>query len=206
VVQEFRDNPKRKPNASLGLDLLKSRISYWLNRADREVHPKRSFESLEKARDLSKRLRDFKGFTKWWSAVSFAAVCMALIIGAAILAQSKRKTFIYVYPTNYLRVISNVEPCDSDGTCGYRRVVQAVVNGVPYPETEMQFCEKPRFEQGHTLAWIQYTNTGECNSVDGFDVVRGADLLPTLPANCNPDYSQAKKAGHIACEGGRARF
>ena len=197
----------RKADKSTAYYFLRSRILHWLNRADREVDPKRRFESLEKARDLSKRLRDFRGFTKWWSAVAFASVCAGLVIGAAIYAQSSRKTFFYQYPNNYLRVVRNLDPCQSDGSCGYRFVVQAVTHGVAGPETEMHFCRdyQPRFEAGHTLLWIRYTDLGSCQTVGpedhGYDILRDSNGNPVLPPGCHGPVE-----GHVACEGGKANF
>lgn len=197
----------RQADKSTAYYFLRSRILHWLARADNESHPKKRFEYLEKARDYSRELRKKdKGFTHWWSALSFAALCLALILALVIYEQAKSETFFFVYPTNYLRVVQNLDACEADGTCGYRRLMQSVVNGVPNPETVMQFCDKPRFEQGHTLNWIRLIDTGSCWQIDGFSPLTDASGRASLAGNCNPDFSQAKKAGHVACEGGKARF
>lgn len=187
-MEEVRDNPTRKPVASSGLDLLKSRISYWLNRADRETHPKRRFESLEKARDLSKRLRDFKGFTKWWSAVSFAAVCMALIIGAAIIRSSEDHEI-----SNPRGVYQILNRYDSHH---YR--FKEIANGTPL---RVEFCDHgnkdwaAQLSAGLTINWLRYrvlnSETGtKCWDIEydgyGYRLMQNADGSPTLAPNCHP--------------------
>lgn len=189
------------------IEILRAKIQYWLARADKETNPKKRFEFLVTVQNLSRRLRlRDHGFAKWWSAISFASVCAAAVIACAIYMQSSKQTTTFQFPQNYLRIIKNLDPCEPDGTCGHRRMVQAVVNGVPNPETVMQFCEKPRFEQGYTLSWIRLTDDGSCWHIDGWSPVTDANGTDTLAGNCKGDYSQAKDVGHVACEGGRARF
>lgn len=152
----------------------------------------------------ARRVRRQKGSTWEWP-VAFALCCV--VIFAVAISRPARHTYFYQYPNNYLRVVKNLDSCQADGSCGYRFVVQSVTNGVAGPETEMHFCRslQPRFEQGHTLSWIRYTNIGGCSAIDGYDVVR-ANGVATLAPNCKADFTQAKDAGHITCEGGIAKF
>ena len=145
------------------------------------------------------------GFSPWFS-LGLAVLCASLLIVA--LSRTSRKTYTFKHPANYIRVVQNLDPCLPDGSCGYRFVVQSVVNGVAQPETSVRFCSslRPRFEAGHVLSWIRYTNLGSCLSIDGYDVVRDASGLPVPARNCKPDYSSAPVAGHLACVGGRAKF
>ena len=189
------------------IEILRAKIQYWLARADKETNPKKRFEFLVTVQNPSRRLRlKDHGFTKWWSAVSFASLCAVPLVACAIYMQSSKKSTFYQYPDNYLRIVQNLDPCEADGTCGYRRLVQVVVKGVPNPETVMQFCQKPRFEQGHTLNWIKVIDNGSCWEVDGWSPLTDSTGRDSLAGNCNPDFSQAKDAGHVACEGGKARF
>jgi len=132
-------------------------------------------------------------------------VCILMIVSIYWIAGRTRKTYFYSYPDHILRTVQNLDPCEADGTCGYRRLMQSVEYGVPNPETDMTFCDKPRFEQGHVFLWMRLTDIGPCWSVDGFAVLK-ENGFAKLPPNCKPDYSQAKEAGHIVCEGGRAKF
>jgi len=152
-------------------------------------------------RELAFRIRN-AGFSPW-PPVIFATGLTVVI--ALWLASRSRQTYFYSYPGNYLRTVQNLDPCEADGTCGYRRLMQSVEYGVPNPETDMTFCEKPRFEQGHVFLWMRLTDIGPCWSVDGFAVLK-ENGFAKLPPNCKPDYSLAPVAGHIACEGGKARF
>jgi len=195
----------RRPEKSTAYYFLRSRVRYWLSRADQEMDPKKRFEFLEHARDFARKVRIEKGFTPW-AAVTFAVVVVALT--ALWLASRMRATYFYSYPDNYLRIVRNVDTCLPDGSCGYRFVVQEVSKSGAGPETEMKFCRsmQPRFEAGHSLSWIRYTDLGNCQAINGYDVLRDSQRLPVLAPNCRPDYSVAKIAGHIVCDGGVARW
>ena len=180
-----------------------------------ELPPKKPVTSLPdfgtvvEIRKAKKRERS-KGISIWSALVFAVGAAAALVL---VLAPRTRNIYSYRYPDNYLRVLQNLDECKSDGSCGYRFVLQnvqrtasgQVVFGQP---TEMHFCKsmQPRFEAGHTLSWIRYADIGSCLAIEGYDTVKGADGLSTLPDNCKPDYSTAPEAGHIACEGGKARF
>lgn len=211
-MEQVTNNPGNAPVATVVSGTpqshvyLSSRIRHLLDRADNEAHPKKRFALLENARDLARRLRRNEGESPWWS-IGFAAFVAAALVGLAVVCWPK--AYSYSYPDDYLRVVQNIDPCLSDGSCGYRFVMQAVVSGRAFPETEMHFCAKglqPRFEAGHTLAWIRYINLGSCQSIDGYDVVRDSARSPILAPNCQPDYRLAPLAGHISCEGGRAKY
>jgi len=193
----------KKPSASTSI-YLRAAASNQFGKVEALPPTKEHWSEYERLRVLAFRLRKNAG-SAWWYVLVVAAVM--LIVIACWIARTMRNSFFYLYPHSYLRVVQNLDPCQPDGSCGYRFVMQAVVNGQAQEETEMHFCRglQPRFEQGHTLRWIRYTNLGSCNAIDGYDVVR-ENGLPTLPANCKPDYSQANEAGHIRCEGGKARF
>jgi hypothetical protein len=212
-VERFADNPSAEPDATTVLKSVSASKLNLLNRAKRQLEKveaaaepdlKKAWPEYEK---LRRYIRQFKqaGFSPW--PVTAVAGCCA--VGLIVLAaRNTRNTHYYHHPQNYLRVIQNLDPCLPDGSCGYRFVLQNVKDGVAYDPTEMHFCKslQPRFEAGHSLAWIRYTNLGSCISIDGFDVVRDSARNPILAGNCKPDYASAKDAGHINCEGGKAKF
>ena len=145
-----------------------------------------------------KKTRKREGGIGSWSAIAF---CVFVIVVVTIWITGRtRKTYFYQYPSNYLRIVQNVDP--------YSFVVQRVENGTPMEETEMHFCRdfQPRFENGHILRWIRFTDIGSCQTVGpedhGYDILRDANRLPVLAPNCKPDWA----ANHVACEGGKARF
>ncbi len=193
-------------NATVGFDrltYLRAALRHLLFKADREPDKKKAFELyLSGARELSKKLRSNRGFTKAWSSVAFAAACCALLYGAA---RNWSKSYFYSYPDNYLRIVQNVDPCFPDGSCGKRFIIQSISSGVANPETEMHFSEPQHFEAGMTFSWIRYQDHGGTAVVDGWDVVR-QEGRPILAPNCHPDYSDAPVAGHIKCIGGKALF
>lgn len=161
------------------------------------------FTTVEAIRARRKREQS-KGFSVAWPIVFAAAVCLLMLLW--LFARTSR-TFSYTYPDSYLRVVANLDSCDApDGTCGKRYLVQAVEQGFAYPETEMHFRDPQRFEAGHTFKWIRFKRIGSEVVTDGWDTLKGADGLPVLAPNCKPDYSKAPTAGHIRCEGGKARF
>lgn len=173
--------------------------------ADPEPDLKKKWPKYERLSSLVRKYKEVGEIL--WPATVLAS--SAVVLGALWVHAHWPKTYFYSYPDNYLRIVQNVDPCLTDGSCGYRFVVQAVVDGAALPETEMHFCAKgipPRFEAGHTLAWIRYANLGSCQSIEGFDVVRDSARNPILPDNCKPDYTFAKTVGHINCEGGKAKF
>jgi len=133
-----------------------------------------------------------------WAIVS----CIMLVL---VITRSTRNVYSYSYPDNYLRVIQNLDPCQADGSCGYRFIVQGVFGGATGQETEMHFCPRgmqPRFEAGHILAWIRYANLGSCQAIDGYDVLRDESRIPIIAPNCQFDWPN----NHIVCEGGKAKF
>lgn len=164
---------------------------------------KENWPEYERLRALAMRLRANAG-EAWWAVIIFAGACGIIIL--LWLASRTHDTYLYRYPADYLRVVKNLDPCLPDGSCGYRFVMQEVSNGVANPETEMHFCRnlQPRFEAGHTLSWIRFTNTGSCDAIDGYDVVRGTDGIATIAPNCTFDKSIPN--WHVRCEGGRAQF
>jgi hypothetical protein len=184
---------------------LRSRISHLLAQAEAEPDNLERWHLYQHIRELARGLRKQNGFLTWGSA-AVVLVAVGFLLSAIVRNWPTEK--FYSYPNDYLRVIQNLDPCLTDGSCGYRFVMQAVVNGKALPETEMHFCptgEQPRFENGHSLSWIRYANVGSCKSIDGFDVVREGKFASLAP-NCKPDYTLAPTAGHILCEGGRAKF
>lgn len=186
---------------------VRTEIEDLLERSDEAFDPGRRWDLLQMARDrmnLLHELRKIKAGWSSWVTVRFSLTLTAIAI--VCLAWTWPKGRVYSYPDDYLRAIENVGACLPDGTCGYRRVMQEVVNGVPQPEVEMNFCQMPRFEAGHILQWARIVQRGSCSEIDGFDVVRGSDRKPRLAPNCNPDYSEAPIAGHIKCPEGRAKF
>jgi|SRR5579864_1286621 len=195
---------RSEPEESMAHRAKKARLSVLLGKYEAETEVERKEELAERIWSLVHRIRsgDF-GFS---AQGAIAAVFAITILLVALLWHFRPATRLYSYPDDYLRVIQNVEPCEADGTCGHRRVMQEVVNGIPQLPVEMNFCQKPRFEAGHILQWIRTARRGSCTEIDGFDVVRGPDRLPVLAANCKPDYTLAPIAGHIACEGGSAKF
>lgn len=187
--------------------MLRDELDDLLQRSDEAFDPGRRWDLLQTARDrmnLLHQLRKLKAGWSSWATVGFSFGLTAITI--VLLISIWPKSRFYTYPDDYLRTIENVGTCLPDGTCGYRRVMQEVVNGVPQPEVEMNFCQMPRFEAGHVLKWARIVQRGSCTAIDGFDVVRGSDRKPQLAPNCNPDYSEAPIAGHINCPGGRAIF
>lgn len=197
--------PPKKPTERVGFNPRQISVRSRINTLLKQVHELDQQRDLvhDRIRKLTRVLRQDDGRTPWIPIMFAFGVCGIL---AMSLYHSWPRAHFYTYPDDYLRTIQNVDTCEPDGTCGYRRVMQEVANGVPQPETEMVFCEKPRFEAGHTLKWVRLVQRGSCTAIDGFDVVRGSNHLPTLPDGCVPDYSLAPMAGHIACEGGRAKF
>jgi len=201
--------------------LLKHRISSGLKALDKQsseeaqhdmgwnlmkfVREYRERKKVENMREVAPDFNRRKSAGYAWEGV-LAFVCILVISSAIWLASRTRQTYFWgPYPDHYLRVVQNLDPCESDGTCGYRRLMQAVVDGVPNPETPMTFCEKPRFEQGHTLLWIRLTNIGSCWAIDGWAPVT-ENGIAKLSGNCKPDYTLAPQAGHVACDGGKAKF
>ena len=193
----------KKPSASASL-YLRAATSNQANIVEPLPATKANWSEYERLRLLAWRLRRNAGFA-WWVPVLFAAAIAVLFL--LWLAARTSQTYYYTYPSNYLRVVQNLDPCDGpDGLCGKSYLMQAVVNGFPYPETELHFREPQRFEAGHTFRHITYKLIGGEVVTDGWDTLKGADGLPVLAPNCKPDYSKAPTAGHIRCEGGKARF
>jgi hypothetical protein len=195
---------QKKPSGSVSKIYLGAAIRHYLYKADRIPNEKEAFAQLEIVRELARRLRQNAGFSPWVPLSFAAAIAAAIVI---LLVTHTRHTYFYSYPDNYLRVVRNVDPCLPDGSCGYRFAMQAVTDGVAGEVTEMQFCKglQSRFEAGHTLRWIRYANLGSCQAIDGYDILRDSSG-PVLAPNCVKDYTTAPVAGHIACEGGVARF
>ena len=197
---------KKKPSASVPAAriYLKQAIRHYLYKAEAEPCEKASFAKLEIVRDLTRRLRRIDGYA-WWVPVLFATAIAALFLFSIIWRTSK--TYFYTWPDHSLRIVQNLDPCDApDGSCGRRFVVQAVEFGVPKPETVMHFRDPQHFEAGMTFSHISFKYIGSEAVTDGWDVVRDFEGMPVLAPNCKPDYSKAPTAGHIRCEGGKARF
>lgn len=148
--------------------------------------------------------RGEQGFSSW---LPIAFTVFVIVLAMLWIAGRRKHTYFYQYPGNYLRVVQNLDPCDSaDGLCGKSYLMQAVVNGFPYPETVMHFRDPQHFEAGMAFSHISFKYIGSEAVTDGWDVVRDFEGLPILAPNCKPDYSTAPTAGHIRCEGGKARF
>jgi hypothetical protein len=182
--------------------LLKQQVSNLLDRADAEPDKAERWKLYQRIREFAYELRTpIKGHSIWWP-LGFASLASVLIIFA--IASHTRHIYFYSYPDNYLRVIQNVDPCQADGSCGYRFVVEAVSDGVAGPQTEMHFCQslQPRFEAGHVLRWIRYANLGSCQAIDGYDVLRDETRIPILAPNCQFDWPN----NHVICKDGRAKF
>ena len=187
-------------------ELLKQQVYGLLDRAENEPDNVERWTIYQRIREMCRDLRSpADGHSILWPIV-WATSCGILLI--FVIAHSTRRTFYFSYPDNYLRIIKNRDPCLPDGSCGYRFVVQNVVNGEPQPETSVRFCSslQPHFEAGHVLQWVRFTNLGSCLAIDGFDVVHGPDGHAVAAPNCTPDYSIATIAGHFNCEGGKAKF
>lgn len=144
--------------------------------------------------------RGEQGFSSW---LPIAFTVFVIVLAMLWIAGRRKHTYFYQYPGNYLRVVQNLDPCEADGNCGKRFVMQSVVDGKPNPETEMRFSEPQHFEAGHTFAWFRYLDKGSVQIQDGFDVLKDpVTRMPILPANCIPNWA----TNHIECEGGKARF
>ena len=197
----------RKPPSSVTSSFLWFRVKHQLDKIEGEPKPnaKRQWPEYETLRDLAARLRNKAAGFSLKPVLAFAGSLAVVIV--LWLASTTRHVYSYQHPQSYLRVIQNLDPCLPDGSCGYRYLMQLVVDGQAQEPTQMHFCKglQPRFEQGHTLKYIVYANLGSCQAIERFDLVR-ENGVATLAANCKPDYSVAREFGHIACEGGKARF
>lgn len=162
------------------------------------------WDEYERLRELARRLRRMAGFSPWVPVLFAAAIAILFLLW---LFGRTSKTYFYTWPDHALRIVQNLDPCDSlDGSCGRQFLVQAVDFGVPKPATVMHFRDPQHFEAGMTFSHISFKYIGSEAVTDGWDVVRDFEGLPVLAPNCKPDYSTAPTAGHIRCEGGKARF
>lgn len=201
--------PKNARPISYPIQVLKGRINRHLARADQECNSERRSRILDKVRELSLELREQtgqQGNSYWWPLC--LAITAAIVLALAIAART-RSTYYYHYPENYLRIVENVDP--------YTFIVQRIEDGHPLEKTEMHFCRdyRPRFEAGHTLAWIRFNDLGSCVSIGpddrGFGLLREEkktlvngqwQYLPVLAPNCQFDWPN----NHVACKGGKAEF
>jgi hypothetical protein len=176
----------RKADKSTAYYFLRSRILHWLNRADREGNPKKRFECLEKARDLSRQLRQKdQGFTKWWSAISFAAVILAGLLYAAHV-QSER-TYRYSAPDDVFQILYRADAYHYS----FRHVHSE--NGIfKYAETiPATFCPnyEPQLSAGQTLTALSYMDLGKCWNIEpkgfGYSFETTDGVHPTLAPNCH---------------------
>lgn len=191
---------KKPPQGAADPNYLKFAIKHYLTKAEQEPAEKeRNRILLEHVRPLNRRFRGIAGRSIWWP-ISFG--CAFAVFLVALIASKTSKTYLYQYPFDYLRVVENLDPCQPDGSCGKRFIVQSVTDDVPNPETELHFREAQHFEAGMTFQWIKYRLINGQAVTDGWDVVRGKDRLPVLAPNCSFDWAN----NHVVCEGGKARF
>lgn len=201
MIEERIIVPERAPNR-----LLEQQVSDLLDRAENEPDNVERWKLFQRLRDLAFSLRFPERGRSIWPPLIAVSGLVAIIV--VLYAHNTRNTHYYHHPQDYLRVIENLDPCLPDGSCGYRFVLQNVKDGRAFDPTEMHFCSslQPRFEAGHVLQWIRYTDLGSCLAIDGWDVVHGSDGKAITAPNCKPDYTLAPVAGHIGCEGGKAKF
>lgn len=194
-LQRLDKQSDEKKQHELGLKLLT-----WV----REYRERKSVASETNQR---KRMAGYFA----WGAIGFAVFC-AVILAFNVVSRSKH-IYSYHWPKDYLRVIQNIEPCKDDGSCGYTFLMQRVKDGVPEDPVEMHFCRdyQPRWEMGHVIKFITYTDEGSCLSIDKWEPLREDtprlvngqyQRMPILSPNCHPDWV----IGHNACDGGRATF
>lgn len=191
----------KKPAASATI-YLRAAAANQINKVEPLPPTKEHWAEYERLRELVRRLRK-NGFSPWVP-VSFAAAIAVLFL--LWLAARTHTTRFYQFPSDYLRVIQNLNLEKGDF------VMQRVTNGVPGPEFEAHFRgDLPKFENGHTLQWIRFVDTGSEQILDGWDLVREDKLtfaggqwrrMPTIAPNCVPDWT----VNHVICEGGKARF
>lgn len=172
---------------------------------------KQNWHEYERLRLLARRLRKNAGMA-WWVPLAFA-VMFALVLLFWLAAHFGRSES-YLYPQHYWRVVQNLTPCGSDGSCGDLYLIQEVNQGVANPPTIVKFRGAQHFENGQTLSWMKGRWIGAEFAVEGWDLVRQDRapvfingkwrVLPTLAPNCQFDWSTPE--GHVICEGGKARF
>lgn len=171
-------------------------------------------ERWEKDRDTIFRLAKLyrnAGFA-WWVPVLVAlALCLLFILW---LASQVGRSESYLYPYHYWRVVQNLSPCQSDGSCGNLYMIQEVNDGVANPPTIVDFRDPQHFEAGQTFSHMQGRWIGSAFAVERWDLVRQDRpavfingkfrKLPTLAPNCDFDWSTPE--GHVVCKGGVAKF
>lgn len=192
----------KKPSASVSL-YLRSAALNQVGKVEQLPATKQNWAEYERLRLLVWRLRNKSAGFAWWVPVLVAlALCLLFILW---LASQVGRSESYLYPYHYWRVVQNLSPCQPDGSCGDKYLIQEVNDGVANPPTEVHFRGAQHFENGHTFSWLKGRWIGTEFAIEGWDVVHGPDGRATLAPNCYADYSQAV-AGHIVCEGGKARF
>jgi hypothetical protein len=165
-------------------DYLKARIRHLLGQADLESHPKRRFQILESARELSFRLRNRKG-ESIWIPVGFAAVMCLLLVFAA--RRDSAHDFIYSSPSDRFQVLIRRD------SYHYRfNHIRSMDSGLIHSELEMEavFCPsyEPQLSAGQTITWLHYADFGKCWDIQpkgyGYRIERDGAGKPTLADNC----------------------
>jgi hypothetical protein len=183
VVQQFTDNPKKKPVATVGFVeelYLRKRVEHQISKVSPPPITRDHWPAYEYLRDLAWRLRRQTGRSVWELA------CAALfLIGIGIFAMSLRETgYTYSAPENKFRVLEQIN--------NYDFVLQRVENGLALPPSEFRFCHdyQPLFSPGMTLSWFSYADRGSCQSIKAADkgyVLERHNHWPTLAPNCHED-------------------
>lgn len=170
--------------ASAATDYLKARIRHLLGRAELERHPKRRFEILRSAQELSFRLRNRKG-ESMWVPLGFAAVMCILLVFIARRDQSS--DYIFSAPEDSFQVLQRRDAYH------YRfNHVHSNQSGLVDSQLQVEavFCPnyEPSLSAGQTIIWLHYADFGKCWEIKpkgyGYRLERDGSGRPTLAANC----------------------
>jgi hypothetical protein len=183
-VQQFTDNPGKRPVATVGFCeelYLRSRVRHQISKVAVPPLSRNDWPAYEYLRDLAQRLRrptKQAGKSLW--PLLFAAACACVFV---YFAHPWAKTRVFCStctPQTSFRVLKSYNKRDF--------LMQRVVDGVPEPPEMRRFDEDSPLEMGFTLTYLRFEDRGSVWSVRGIDpyfrLERDRNGMATVPPNC----------------------
>lgn len=168
---------------------LRAQIRYILDNLD-SIKPSRLRGKVQdRLRDLTNELRNSRGTSLW--PLAFAGFCFCFL--GVLVYVNRPHPLIFGSPHTSIRVLHQYSDTEWQ--------IQRVVDGVPEPPEVRHFDEKPDFEIGYTLTWLEVNDRGKYWSIKHIDpyfrALRDFKGWPIIPTNCkNPGVGKP-----VVCEG-----
>jgi hypothetical protein len=191
VVQEFADNPGKRPVATVGFCeelYLRSRVRHQISKVAAPPLTRNDWPAYEYLRDLARRLRpaerNSKGMAKW-AVLLFGGCCFGFVALIAYTHQSKLP-YVYQAPADSIQIVHKIDPFHYQ-----MRQIHTEPGNSFSRVFSTTFCSNysPMFSEGETLTWLAYEDRGDCWSVSskalGYTFLRDADGNVELAPNCH---------------------